>query len=431
MPSIVSDKFKVHNAEQFKEAFDETSNTTVYFYIGGSSPFPDDSSPPTPSSSTSNVDFLPWDDIIALKRIQPSEVSHVIPRRNWTLGTVYTSYDDKTTVLSTDVFYVMNDEYDVFKCLDNNNGATSDYKPTKPIGSVTSTFTTPDGYVWKYMYHVTTGDALKFLTSSYIPVKTLLADDGTDQWDVQQGAIDGAIHKIKITNGGSGYLTPPTVTITGDGTNANATAVLSGDAVDSIIMNNIGSGYRRAVVTFSGGSGTNAEATAIISPIGGHGSNPIEELSGKYIIVSVRMSGSESSTFPIGNDFRKIGLIRDPYLYGTSSRALGSVYRQTFRYELTGVSGSFLDDETITSGSNTATVVNWDSANNYLYCTAPTPQHFANTDLISSATGSGTINGISTPGIEPYTGDILYIENRSPIFRAADQIEDVKLIIEF
>ena len=48
------------------------------------------------------------------------------------------------------------------------------------------------------------------------------------------------------------------------------------------------------------------------------------------------------------------------------------------------------------------------------------------------ATGTtGTIAGIANSQLQPYSGDVLYIENRSPISRAADQIEDVKLVIEF
>ena len=33
--------------------------------------------------------------------------------------------------------------------------------------------------------------------------------------------------------------------------------------------------------------------------------------------------------------------------------------------------------------------------------------------------------------LQRFSGDIIYVENRSPISRATDQIEDVKLIIEF
>ena len=39
--------------------------------------------------------------------------------------------------------------------------------------------------------------------------------------------------------------------------------------------------------------------------------------------------------------------------------------------------------------------------------------------------------GYSSPEIDHDTGDVVYVENRSPITRAADQTENVKLIIEF
>lgn len=430
MPAIISNKFRLHNAQQFKEAFDEASNTIIYFYVGGPSSFTDDLNPPTPSSSTANVEYTPWRDMIGMKRVQASDVSHVVPRYDWVSGTVYSQFDDKTTNVNTDTFYVVTDEYNVYKCLFNNGGASSTYKPS---GISTSPVTTADGYLWKFMYSITTADALKFLTTNYMPVKLLASDDGSAQWDVQAAAVDGAIHVIKVTAGGSGYTGVPTVTITGDGSGANATAVVTSNVVTAITVNSIGTGYTNATVSFSGGSGANAAATAILSPKGGHGADPVEEMGGLYVLVNSRLDGTESSTFSVSNQFRKIGLVRDPYTYGTSTRALSSVYRQTNRYTVSSLTGSFSIDETVTVGSNTATVVEWDSANNYLYTTLPQPQPFANTASISGG-GSGasaTISAISNPGIQPYSGDVLYVENRSPIQRASDQIEDVKLIIEF
>jgi hypothetical protein len=238
---------------------------------------------------------------------------------------------------------------------------------------------------------------------------------------------------IKVTAGGSGYTGTPTVTITGDGAGANATAVITANTVTAITVNSIGTGYTNATVSITGGFGSSAAATAILSPKGGHGADPVEELGGLFVLVNTRLDGTESSTFSVANQFRKIGLVRDPFTFGTSTSALGSVYRQTYRYTLTGTTGTFSIDETVTSGSNTATVVEYDSSNNYIYTTVPLPQAFANTAAISgnSSGAAATINGISTPGIQPYSGEILYVENRSPIQRASDQIEDVKLIVEF
>lgn len=67
--------------------------------------------------------------------------------------------------------------------------------------------------------------------------------------------------------------------------------------------------------------------------------------------------------------------------------------------------------------------------------------YFTNTEVIAANTsgngGSGasaTANGsgaITGGDLTRFSGDILYVENRSPVTRASDQIEDVKLIIEF
>ena len=67
--------------------------------------------------------------------------------------------------------------------------------------------------------------------------------------------------------------------------------------------------------------------------------------------------------------------------------------------------------------------------------------YFTNTEVIAANTsgngGSGasaTANGsgaVTGGDLTRFSGDILYVENRSPVTRASDQIEDVKLIIEF
>ena len=40
-------------------------------------------------------------------------------------------------------------------------------------------------------------------------------------------------------------------------------------------------------------------------------------------------------------------------------------------------------------------------------------------------------SGYNSGELDADTGDVIYVENRSPITRASDQTENVKLIIEF
>lgn len=73
-----------------------------------------------------------------------------------------------------------------------------------------------------------------------------------------------SIRRIAITNPGSGYVTPPTVTFTGSGIQATASSVI-GYNVASLTLTNPGSGYMNApTVTFTGGSGRGATATATL-----------------------------------------------------------------------------------------------------------------------------------------------------------------------
>ena len=72
------------------------------------------------------------------------------------------------------------------------------------------------------------------------------------------------VSNIEVTNPGSGYLSAPTVTITGDGTGATAEATIVNGAIQSISVKNRGIDYTRAIVTISGGNGFGGEASAII-----------------------------------------------------------------------------------------------------------------------------------------------------------------------
>ena len=53
------------------------------------------------------------------------------------------------------------------------------------------------------------------------------------------------------------------------------------------------------------------------------------------------------------------------------------------------------------------------------------------TGYASALLGSSFTAGLANPEIENNSGNVIYIENRRLITRAPDQIEDIKLVIEF
>ena len=488
MPAIITNKFRKHNSDQFYESFSEASPNTYYLGIGRPQTFrtstrPDgrtenegtDLAPLTPTDSIKDELYI-YDDLLAVKKIASSDVSYVIPRRNWVSGQIYDYYradygnriTGTTTTLTSNsgasnlfdsLFYVLTSSYNVYKCLDNNNNIASTIQPT---GTSTSVLTTADGYKWKYMYTLDASQQANFLSTDFMAVST--------NSTVSSAAVDGGVHVVKIktagTSGTNGTYT--NIPIRGDGTNGRVTVIIGSNAVTSVAVTNVGSGYTYGYITVAdiisaGGSGlTGVELDVMIEPIGGHGFDAVKELGGYFIMMNTNLQGSElanSADFVTNNDFRKIALIRDPKSGGLAASTSTLRGTKALRFASSPTPGTFQVDEKITQATTGATgiVVSWDSTNRILYYIQP---RFSNegldsngnktafsgtygiTGATSSATGTPasateTVNyvsftsGYSDPEIDTHSGDVLYVENRAPITRASDQTENIKLIIEF
>lgn len=440
MSSSTFINLRINAAEQFKESVSEpTPNTKLYLTYGKSSAWSNDSSPDSANNSVA-TEYDVWKNMIGGKKISTSDISHVIPRINWTLNTKYFAYDHMTTNLhdSNNQFYIINSNFNVYKCIANNYGANSTVEPTAitPRNLVQ----TSDGYVWKYMYTVSASDQLRFMTNSYIPVKTVLADDGSTQWQTQNNAVEGAIYSVIITNFGSGYSNNSNliVTISGDGTSAAAVAqinVARGE-ISNVTMTNYGTGYTYATVTISGGGGTNAAARAIISPTGGHGSNPLYELGGSNLILNPSLSGIEDTNLPATNDFRQIAIVKDPIITSTSNVMSNIRFVQAYTLELQGT-GDYNQDELVYQGgsSTTATfsgrVLSWDSSNGKAIVINTTGTPTTGALFGANSFTSRFVSTVIDKEVKDHTGQILYLNNFVPITRSPDQIEDFKLVLKF
>ena len=488
MPAIITDKFRIHNSEQFQEAFSEGSGNTMYLGIGRPQPFAvgtrgdartnnegTDASPLTPADNL-NAQHFPFDDMLATKKIAASDVTFAIPRRDWVTGTTYdvyrhdygeyatgtttaiTSNSGKSTLFDAS-FYVLTTDRNVYKCLENDGNTASTVEPTATSPIILST---ADGYKWKYMYTLSASQQANFLSTDFMAVAT----DST----ISAAAVAGAIDTIKIKSAGTGGTDSPVggwtgVAIRGDGTGGTCSVTISGNIVTAVTVTAAGTGYTfgtvsNAQIVAAGGTGlTGAELDVIIPPKGGHGKNAIEELGGFYVMLNTSLEGTESSNsgdVTTANDFRKITLIRDPLSGGSAATA--NTLRATKAINVTGVSGSYVVDEKISQATTGAVgkVVEWDSTNSILYYIQTRHNDegldsngnqtaFSGTNIVTGAggatgtptTSTSTINNVSfTSGysaseIDADSGDILYIENRAPITRAADQTENIKLVIEF
>jgi len=195
---LVTNNYRLHMAQQFINSFTGAANTIYYAYAGQATP---SATTPTSYDNPQTTQFNAYNTMLFGKRLTPSDVALMTNYYPWNSGTVYAMYDDSDTTLSSKQFFVcvsQNSNYYVFKCLYNNKGAPSTYPPTFSDTAADDDFyQTADGYQWKYMYKITSGDFKKFSTSLYIPV--------TPDANVTANAIYGAVDVILTTSGGSGY----------------------------------------------------------------------------------------------------------------------------------------------------------------------------------------------------------------------------------
>ena len=441
MTAARSKNLDIFVAKQVKEAVSEPSPSNVYLTFGKSSAWPNEASPTQANTSVTGINDV-WRNMVGAKRIYGNNVRHAIPRINWVYGDVYAEYDDFQDSLDmtnpSNHFYVITSEYHVFKCLSNNYGVPSTVMPN--ILVTTTHFQTADGYIWKYMYSLNAEEKLRFTTETFIPVKTLSEGDNSQQWLVQENAIDGGIHVIKVTDGGSNYTANDVVvSIVGDGQYANAYAVLNttSNTVQSIVVDNLGYGYRYAQISLLSSVGAGATAKALISPPGGHGSDPLCELGGSYLMFDIQLKNTEDGVLTTHNDYRQIALIEDPLLYGTANLCSTPVVSQLTTLNLNGTSVEYSEDEWVYQGSSLQNptfkgyVTEWDSSNNTIKLSQT--EGIAKKDLLIGAntTAARFVSFIINPALEPRSGRLLYTDNISAIQRADDQAEDYRIVLNF
>ena len=485
MAAIITNKFRINNAEQFYESFSEASPETYYLFVGRAHAWASDAdvqgntiaegtdaSPPTPNDDISS-EFYNWDDMLGAKIIASTDVSYCIPRRNWTTGTTYDMYEHNVgssntansgaTNLYDSTFIVMNSAYAVYKCIENDGATASTTEPTSTSNSI---FSTADGYRWKYMYSLTSAETLNFMSTDFIHAST----DST----VSAAAVDGALDTILVVAGGTSYTLTTGSTITaipirGDGSGGVCSVTISAGAIASAAVTTAGTGYTYAYITSAdvvagtnaAGGGSGCNLNVIIPPKGGHGYNALKECGAYYVMVNKSLTGAEgTSDIGVSNDFRRIGLVKNPTNYGTSTVASATTRRQLHAAVFSSVSGTFTADEEINQATTGAVgkVIEYDSTNEILYwyqtrfpdvgtdsdgnltafsganaITGQSSSASATPNTSDSTTTNAVVfaSGYSTPELVADSGDILYVENRSPITRASDQTENIKLIIEF
>jgi len=468
-----------------------------YLGIGRAEEWDSDNAPPVPNSGV-NEQLRFQESLQSIQII--NNISYVVPRYNWTAGNVYSAwsndYGSDLGFISSSTriehpYYVITDDLQVFVCIQQGKTAqgvsrNSLYKPTDTSGVPFAAG--DDGYIWQFLFAVDANRSRNFLTSSYIPVEKILdSSEGgplasdlsvarTQQLALQKAAKTGQILGVAVDSGGTGYTSAPTVTITPIPRIGSTTIVEAAQAIANVNSNGqvyeivmkdsanapyftFGEGYKHAHVSVTGGGGSGAVLRPLITFDSGLQGNHISSLSSSGIMFSNTLTGNVSGDFNVVNDFRQIGIIKNPLkdsadfgsftgVIGDSavSSATAQAYHKLYVSGSAGFAANITGDQTLQQSTSGAKAIldYFDAANEIAYVHQTRVTGFTafdstnNISFLQSGSSIGTcaiVANTTGPNLRPaevnnFSGEVIYIDNRSPITRDDEQTEDIKIVID-
>ena len=522
MPAIISEQFRVLNAETFIKSLVSVGGTSnnYYTFIGQ----PNSLNEQANGSSNWGEGLPPLDGfdeenkiketIIALKKITGDDIRRMVRKVQWTSGTTYEMYRHDYNVYNKSPvtnqanlyganYYVINEDFRVYLCLQNGTdpenptGRPSFDQPTfidleaRPAG------TSGDGYIWKYLFTIKPSEVVKFDSIEFIPVPENWGTIG-DTISTKGNSIDGKIEVITIKDRGIGYQpiskSYTNIPILGDGTGGKATITVdSFGKVSEIFVTDGGKGYTKGIIKFEPGApgipedlsndGDLSTFDVIIPPKGGHGYDIYRELGAYRVLIYSRYLTDESNPDVIlGNDFARIGIIKNPTIIGSDTEllTLGEVSAlNAIKFSGIGITQTTYPVDSIitqTVGAGITAigfVASWDDNTGVLKYYQPVGLatesvnykiHSFSSNILpggslniecqnivgptlsidSTFTGISTIinnktyqlgtnfiSGISSSEYNKKSGEIIYIDNRKAIPRSPSQKEDIKIVLEF
>ena len=378
MSAIITDQFRILNANNFVESVENTNNS-YYVFLGLANPTGAaglvgfgrkstwDTETPAPEDSFSYRKHV-GDTTMFGKKISSANIRRLVRRVDWVSGNRYEIYRDdysatnqspltKANRLYDANYYVVNSEFKVYICIDNGSNGTN------PLGNVSQdepTFTdlepskagnSGDGYKWKYLFTVSPSDIIKFDSTEFITVPNSWSTSTDSQIRSvrENGNSESNFNQIKhiyIQESGTNYTNglSQEVNILGDGEGGKARVDVEGGKITNVTVSAGGKGYTYGIVdldTINSNVPTTGKAKLIpiIPPGRGHGDDIYTELGTDKVIIYARFDDS-TNDFPINTQFAQIGIVKNPTKAGSAITYTDSTFSSLQAVKLDTVTGS-------------------------------------------------------------------------------------------
>jgi len=282
------------------------------------------------------------------------------------------------------------------------------------------------GVGYTYANISVTGDG----TNAALSVDLSPGDINTLQANTELLTSDGRVMSCRVTSGGFGYASA-SVTFAGDGTGAAAEVVIENGKITKLRMTSYGIGYRWATATITG-NGYGAKARVVMTPYGGHGKDSINGLYARTLMFYTNVSKDKNQGFNVNNDFRQVGIIKNPRKYNTTynfDSAIGSAC-----FVVTGDINlnQFTQDMVIRLSSNNAQfrIVTVNSGSVLLQALDNLAPVIGSV-MVNDAANTFGIAGVTYPTADKYSGDLLFIDNKQAFTPTQDQTVTLRTVIKF
>lgn len=267
-------------------------NKNLYLGLGKTTEWDNELIPLDPSG-TDDEDNEILNNLITLIRLNQNNARIGCRHYKWQSGNIYSQYEnhkDPVAIIGpkayTHPFYVITDDNNIYKCINNNTNAASTVKPSN---TGVAPFILSDGYVWKYIGSLDINSAF-FKTNEFFPVSIRAFNDFSPQYNTQAGSIPKSISTFRVLKSVGTFPGDTTITLVGGTPTTPATAV---------VMKNPNNTLRQIIVSPSAqgaGYDLNSRVVALVqkSDAVGSGAVPgtITVESGVITNIAVDIAGS-------------------------------------------------------------------------------------------------------------------------------------------